>query len=132
LPDKQRIAGYEAEHFIITQGNKKVAEYWISKQLRDKILRELDKDKIEKFEKAMSKISNQLNIFGNSSMSELMEMEERLQKKGEIVKQIHYPSSLNMNTQGSYQEVVSVKEETIPDSAFQIPKGYKKARLAAQ
>ncbi len=129
LADKQRIAGYDAEHFAITQGNKKIAEYWVSKQLRDKILKELDRDKIDKFEKAMSNISSQLNIFGNSNMAELMKMEEKLQKRGEIVKQIHYPSSLNMNMQGSYQEVVSVKEETIPASAFQIPRGFKKAKL---
>ncbi len=125
VADSQKIAGYEAEHYVISQNGKKVGEYWVSKQLRNKMYKELDKDKIEKFEKAMSNISNQLNVFGKSSMTELMDMEEKLQKKGEIVKQIHYPNTVNMNMEGSFQEVVSVKEENIPPSAFTVPKDFK-------
>jgi len=39
---------------------------------------------------------------------------------------------MNMNKQGSTQEVVSVKEERIPASAFEVPKGYKKTRLNSE
>jgi len=126
LGDGKKIAGFDATHYVITQNGKKVGEYWVSKALRDKMLKEIDQKKIEKFEKAMNNISSQLNVFGNSSLTQLMDMEQRLQKEGEVVKQIHYPN--NMNRQGSIQEVVSVKEERIPASAFEVPKDYKKTK----
>ena len=132
LGDRKRIAGYEATHYVITQNGKKVGEYWVSKALREKMLKEMDREKIEKFEKAMNNISSQLNVFGNSSLTQLMEMEQKLQKEGEIVKQIHYPNNISMNKQGSTQEVVSVKEERIPAAAFEVPKGYKKTRLDSE
>ena len=132
LGDRKRIAGYEATHYVITKNGKKVGEYWVSKALREKMLKEMDREKIEKFEKAMNNISNQLNVFGNSNLTQLMEMEQKLQKEGEIVKQIHYPNNINMNKQGSTQEVVSVKEERIPAAAFEVPKGYKKTRLNSE
>ncbi len=129
LGDSMKVAGFPADHYVITQNGKKVGEYWVSKKLRDKMLKELDQDKIDKFEKAMARISNQLNIFGNSNVAKLMEMEEKLQKKGEIVRQIHYPNNINMNREGSFQEVVKVREEKIPASAFAIPSGYKKKSM---
>ncbi len=126
LGDSQVIAGYPAHHYVITQGGKKVAEYWVSEKLRNQMLREMDKDKIEKFEKAMSKISSQMNVFGNSNLTKLMELEQKLQKKGEIVKQIQYPNNVNMNRQGSYQEVTSVREQSLNPTVFEIPRGFKK------
>ena len=127
--EKQEIAGFETSHYIIIQNGKKVAEYWVSKRLRNRMLKEIDKAKIDKFEKAMNKISSQLNIFGSSSLTELMKLEERLQKKGEIVKQVHYPNSINMNGTGSIQEVISVRGENIPTSAFTVPGGFKKRSI---
>ncbi|NPA94661.1 MAG: DUF4412 domain-containing protein, partial [Thermodesulfobacteria bacterium] len=129
MPDTQTIAGFPADHYVITQNGKKVGEYWVSKKLRDMMLKELDKDKIDKFEKAMVRISSQLNIFGNPNLAKLMKLEEKLQEKGEIVKQIHYPNDINMEKQGSYQEIVKVREETIPASAFVVPSGYKKKSM---
>jgi len=120
-----KIAGYSGRKYVILNNGKPVAEYWVSRDLREAILKEIDKSKMEDFEKAMNKLSAQGMPFAGSETREIIALEQKIQKKGELLKEIHHPGSMSQ-TAGDSFEIVSVKKANISPSEFSIPAGFKK------
>ncbi len=118
------IAGYTAREFVILRNNQPLAEYWVSEGLRKDILSEIDKSRMDKFEKAMKKISTQGMPFSGSEATEMMKLEGKIQKSGEVMKEVHHQAQAGPMA-GSSFTVVSVRKASIPASEFQIPSGYK-------
>ncbi len=125
---KEVVAGIEAEKYVIERQGKIIGEYWISKKLRDLIAKELEPSKIEEFERAMGQISKQMDFLADSSQSEILELEEKIRKKGEVVKEIKYVNFMNMKTKDQ-EEIIAIREENLPKATFEIPKGYQKSEM---
>ncbi len=123
-----KIAGIKAEKYVIEKQGKIIGEYWVSKELKNKLAKELDPSKISKFEKAMEKLSAQMDFWGSSSASKVIELEEKIREKGEIVKEIKYTDYMNTKSKDQ-EELISIKEEKLPKSIFEIPKNYKKSKM---
>ncbi len=122
----EKIAGYTAKKYVILKDGHPISEYWVSKELRQDILKEMDKSKIDDFEKAMNKISMESMPFAGSEARQIGKLELKIQKYGEIVKEIHHPQTNGQVVREAFT-VVSVKKKHLPSSTFQIPAGYKQA-----
>ncbi len=121
------IAGYPAHNYVILKDGKPVADYWVSGRLRDAILKEIDKSKMDAFEQAMNRIASQAMPFGSPETQEMLKIEKEIQKHGEILKKVQ-----KLDTGGDRLSIViSVKAASIPASEFQVPADYKKIRNPA-
>ncbi len=123
--ERKKIAGFVAEHYVIMDGKTKVGDYWVSRELRELIKKEISEKKIDEFEKAMEGMSKKMDMFGGSDISRLIDLEQELNKKGEIVKQVHHPGKFKMVGR-DMEEIVKVEKKDIPSSFFEIPKGFKR------
>jgi len=113
--EKATIAGYPTRKYQVWVDGELREELWISSKI--KVKDEIDLNKLEKFQEAMSGPSEEESYESSPEYKKLME-------QGTPLKSIEYYDQGNTVT-----EVKKVEKKQIPDSEFKVPKGYRKISL---
>ncbi len=122
------IAGFPTEHYKVFNGEELVAQFFISKQLKDMISQEIDYKKYITFSSRIDlKTRSVFNIYGKNKLSlKLSEIKSDLEKKGYLMKEIIKVFIPFFGETTDITEVLSVSILTIPEKEFNIPSHYKK------
>ena len=109
------IAGYPTRKYQVWVNGELKEEKWISTKI--KIIDEIDLEKLEKFQKAMSGLEAEESYGSSPDYMHLMEI-------GAEMKTIVYYEGGSTIT-----ETKKIEKKQIPDSEFKVPKGYRKLSL---
>ncbi len=126
----ETIAGYESEHYLVETGDgndwETYEEIWISGDLLRDVLTEVG----ECIEMALS-LGQELSTMGPSGMADVTAVlaspdYQALFGRGYPVRSERTMQMFGM-TMDMSTEVVEVNDDSIPDSAFDVPSGYQRA-----
>ncbi len=142
------IQGYDSDLYVLTMGDEKVSEIWVSKALEKDIAKEIDTKKLDKISKEFKETmeSMQETMFGKKMKNPEKDAEATLDDKGYFIKRIKYANSVfpaatipgmnqtsrKENDKGEIirdeQQVISVEKKQLNLSDYSIPENYKAAK----
>lgn len=120
--DSTTITGYPAQRYDLVKNGNVVYSVWVSKKLRDEILREVDKDKVKKFQAAIGTDK------AAGGVSQIDKYVQQLEEDAETMRIVtpdwhNYGGSFNTRTA---REVVAVEVKKFNTDQFVFPDGVRK------
>lgn len=120
------IQGYPAQRYDMLQNGELIHSVWVSKKLRDQILKEVDNEKVKKFQAEIGNDDNGDDEFADQIDKYVSQLEENAETM-RVAKPDWDAGSGKIKT---VREIVGVEVKNFNTSQFQFPKGLRKVEAA--